>query len=68
MLGTLKGHVTWCGLNHGRVFEEMWESMVEWLLRMFNECFHEGGVLKEWNSACIVPLYKGNGEGSDWAN
>ena len=31
-------------------------SVVEWLVRLFNGCFHKGGVPKEWKSACIVPL------------
>ena len=41
-------------------------SVIEWLVRLFNGCFRERGVPREWNSACIVPLYKG--EGSECAN
>ena len=43
-------------------------SVIEWLARLFNGCFREGGVPKEWKSACIVPLYKGKGERSECAN
>ena len=34
---------------------------------MLNGCFREGGVPKEWKSACIVHLYKGKGEHSEFA-
>ena len=44
------------------------ESVIEWLVRMFNGCSREGGIPKEWKSACIVPLYKGKGECSECAN
>ena len=40
------------------------ESVIEWLVRMFNGCFREGVVPKEWKSVCIVPWYKGKGERS----
>ena len=44
------------------------ESVVEWMVRLFNGCFRVGGVTKEWKSACIVPLYKGKRERSECAN
>ena len=44
------------------------ESVIEWLVRMSNGCFREGGVPKEWKSACIVTLYEGKGERSECEN
>ena len=44
------------------------ESVIEWLVRMFNGCFREGGEPKDWKSACIVPSYKRKGERSECAN
>ena len=29
------------------VFEERWGSVVEWLVRMFIGCFHQGGGVAE---------------------
>ena len=43
-------------------------SVVEWFERMFNWCFREGRVPKEWISACTMPLYKGKGECSECSN
>ena len=36
--------------------------VLEWLLRLLNISFHMGVVPKDWHGACIVPLYKGNGD------
>ena len=44
------------------------ECVLEWLVRMFNGCFREGKVPKEWKSAVIVPLYKGKGDRCECAN
>ena len=52
----------------GQYLQTGGESVVEWLVRLFNGCFREGGVPKEWKSACIVPLYKGKGEHYEFAN
>ena len=42
--------------------------MAEWFVKIFNGCFREGGVPKEWKSECIVPLYIGKGKRSRCAN
>ena len=41
------------------------ETVVEWLVRVFNGCFESGCVPRDWKSACIVPLYKGKGDKRD---
>ena len=41
------------------------ETVVEWLVRVFNGCFESGCVPGDWKSACIVPLYKGKGDKRD---
>ena len=38
------------------------ESMIEWLTRMYNVCFVEGSVTKDWQQAVIVPFYKRKGD------
>ena len=38
------------------------ESLVKWLVRMFNVCMDQGKVPEDWRNACIVPLYKGKGD------
>ncbi len=44
-----------CLTKGGRAF-------VEWLVRLFNVCFRERTVPFECRNACVVPLYKGNGD------
>ena len=41
---------------------------LEWLVRMFNEFFCEGKVLRKLESAGIVPLYKGKRDCLDGVN
>ena len=43
-------------------------AMIEWLVRMFNGCFREGRIPREWKSACIVPIYKGKGDRCECSN
>ena len=43
-------------IKHGGV------AVVEWLVRLLNECFRVGAVPLDWVSACVVPLYKGKGD------
>ena len=40
----------------------------DWLFRIFNGCFREKKVPREWKSTCIVPLYKGKGDRLECAN
>src|SRR5215469_9455954 len=30
-----------------------------WLVRVMNICWERGGVPKDWQVACVVPVYKG---------
>ena len=36
--------------------------IIHWLLRTFNKYMESGAVPENWNTACIVPVYKGKGE------
>ena len=36
-------------------------AVLKWLVRLLNLSFDMGVVPMDWRSACIVPLYKGNG-------
>ena len=36
--------------------------VLDWILRLCNMAFESGGVLEDWRSAVIVPLYKSKGE------
>ena len=44
------------------------DSVVEWLVRLFNVCFVAGMVPVDWCSACVVPLYKGKGDRCECGN
>ena len=44
------------------------DSMLEWLERLFNACWREMIVPKEWQMACVVPLYKGKGDKMECKN
>ena len=44
------------------------ESLVKWLLRIFNVCWRERKVPQDWQDACLVPIYKGKGDKMDCAN
>ena len=35
---------------------------VDWIWRVCNMAFKNGGVPEDWRSAVIIPLYKGKGE------
>ena len=37
-------------------------TVLEWLVRLFNICFMLSIVPVDWVIACMVPLYKGNGD------
>ena len=43
-------------------------SLIDWLLRIFNNCMESGVVREDWKAACIVPVYKGKGDRRDCAN
>jgi len=36
-------------------------AMCRWLARMMNVCWERGEVPKDWQEACVVPVYKGCG-------
>ena len=38
------------------------DRVVDWIWRLCNMGFESGGVLEDWSSAVIIPLYKGKGE------
>ena len=42
--------------------------MLEWLVRLSNLSFDMGVVPMDWRGACIVPLYKGNGDKCECSN
>ena len=44
------------------------ETVVMWLVRLFNVCLREGVVPADWTNACIVPLYKGKGDKYECGN
>ena len=50
------------------MLKEGGESMIEWLVRIYNVCLEEGNVPDDWKKACVVPLYKGKGERSVCSN
>ena len=37
-------------------------AVLEWLVRLLNVSYDMGVVPMDWRGACIVPLYKGNGD------
>ena len=43
-------------------------SIIDWLLRIFNNCMESGVIPEDWKAACIVPVYKGKGDRRDFAN
>ena len=44
------------------------DRVVGWIWRLCNNTFESGGVLEDWGSAVIVPLYKGKGERNECKN
>ena len=42
--------------------------MVDWIWRLYNISFENGGVLGDWKSAVILPLYKSKGERTVYKN
>ena len=43
-------------------------AVLEWLVILLNLNFDMGVVPMDWRSACIVPLYKGNGDKCECSN
>ena len=43
-------------------------AVLEWLVRLLNLSFDMGVVPMDWRDACIVPLYKGNGDKCECSN
>ena len=43
-------------------------AVLEWLVRLLNLSFDMGVVPMDWHGACIVPLYKGNGDKCECCN
>ena len=43
-------------------------AVFEWQVRLLNLSFEMGVVLIDWRGACIVPLYKGNGDKCECSN
>ena len=43
-------------------------AVLEWLVRLLNLSFDIGVVPMDWHDACIVPLYKGNGDKCEFSN
>ena len=41
--------------------------IIDWLMRILNKCMKSGVVPEDWKAACIVPVYKGKGDGRDCA-
>ena len=44
------------------------ESVVKWLVRVFNICWDKRVVPEDWQNACVVPLYKGKGKKDECKN
>ncbi|XP_069947548.1 RNA-directed DNA polymerase from mobile element jockey isoform X1 [Cherax quadricarinatus] len=44
------------------------DIVLEWLVLLFNKCMEEGKVPRDWQRACIVPLYKGKGDKRECKN
>nr|XP_053651035.1 protein cycle-like isoform X4 [Cherax quadricarinatus] len=44
------------------------DIVLEWLVQLFNKCMEEGKVPRDWQRACIVPLYKGKGDKRECKN
>ena len=42
--------------------------MLEWLVRLLSASFDVAVVPMDWRGACIVPLYKENGDNYDCIN
>ena len=42
--------------------------IIDWLRRVFNKCMESGVVPEDWKAACIVPVYKGKGDGMGCAS
>ena len=42
--------------------------VLEWIVRLLNASFDVGVVAMDWRGACIVPLYKGNGDECESSN
>ena len=43
-------------------------AVLEWLVRLLNLSFNVGVLPMDWCGACIVPLYKGNGDKCECSN
>ena len=43
-------------------------AVLEWLVRLLNSSLDMGVVPMDWHGACIVPLYKGNGDKCERSN
>ena len=43
-------------------------AVLEWLVRLLNASFDMGVVPMDWRGACIVPLYKGEGDKCECSN
>ena len=50
------------------MLKEGGETVVKWLVRLFNVCFILSMVPVDWMCACIVPLYKGKGDVHECGN
>ena len=43
-------------------------AVLEWVVRLVNLSFDMGVVPMDWRGACMVPLYKGNGDKCECSN
>ena len=43
-------------------------AVLEWLVRLLNVSFDMRVLPMDWRGACIVPLYKGNGDKCECSN
>ena len=41
------------------------EVVAEWMARLIRVCMKEGRVHEDRQEACLVPIYKENGDGSE---
>ena len=43
-------------------------TITDWLLRIFNRSLESGVIPKDWEVACIVPIYKGKCDRREYVN
>src|ERR1044072_9868434 len=57
-----KGKSTGMDGIYGEMIKEGARELIDWLVRLFNVCWREGRVPREWQEFCIVHIYNGKGD------